>query len=94
MVKIAKISQQYILHHTNSQEKNIEKSIFWNSLIIVLSICDIWKWKQNCNQLLVSEWDIQNIYLYHCKNRLVTYYLFTDDLTFMFEIKISILKMK
>ena len=35
-----------------------------------------------------------NIYLYHCKDGLVTYFLFTDDLIFMFEIKILILKMK
>ena len=35
-----------------------------------------------------------NMCLYNCKNGLIIYFLFTDDLTFMFEIKIFILKIK
>ena len=50
---------------------------------------------ENESKIVINYWfasEIFKIYICDCKNGLVTYFPFTDDLIFMFEIKILILK--
>ena len=53
---------------------------------------------ENESKSVINCWFASEIFkIYICitaKNELVTYFLFTDDLIFMFEIKILILKMR
>ena len=56
----------------------------------MLDYCFINKWHLKIKANSQQQRYIRNMYLYHCKNVLVTYFLFTDNLTFMFEIKMFI----